>query len=222
MLTDLFRWIMATLEFKPTSRRGLFYDQFEYCLRFRVMHASLLRCRSSADIPAAAIHRNHWRSSWRGSVITHAEVTDLMDLHNRLANFGADHQVVIHSSTVYVYSNDAHQLTQLSELEYVGQQKGTQATVDQPRDRILLTNPQHRYRTYFRERHSDTEPLRKFLLTRKDCFAYTPGFKHRLNSPYKLFVQRHCFVDHDDPNDALMLNLVCPGIVRETLPIQAK
>jgi len=210
------------LEFNTVSRDRLFYDQFEYCLRFRVMFASLLRCRSSADIPSAAAHRNHWRSSWQGSAVTDSQVIDLMDLHDRLAHFGADHQVVIHSGTVYVYSNDTHQLTQLSELEYVGQQKGTQATVDQPRDRIMLTNPQHRYRTYFRDRLQDAEPLRKFLLTRKDCFAYTPGFNLRLISPYKFFVQRHCFVDHDDPNDALMLNLVCPGIVRETLPIQAK
>ena len=186
------------------------------------MHASLLRCKSRADIPAAAIHRNYQRSNWQRWRPHLAEVSDLMDLHDRLAQFGADHQVVIHSSTVYVYSNDTHHLSRLSELEYISCQKGTQATVDQPRDRVLLANPQHRYRTYFRERNLDTEPLRKFLLTRKDCFAYTPGFNLRLISSYKFFVQRHCFVDHDNASDALMLNLVCPGIVRETLPIQAK
>ena len=210
------------MEFDPVSRDRLFYDQFEYCLRFRVMFASLLRCRSSADIPEAAAHRNHWRSSWQGSAVTDSQVIDLMDLHDRLAHFGADHQIVIHSGIVYVYSNDTHRLARLSELEYVGQQKGTQATVDQPRDRVMLTNPQHRYRTYFRDRYQGTEPLRKFLLTRTDCFSYTTGFRYRLISPHKFFVQRHCFVDHDDPSDALMLNLVCPGIVRETLPIQAK
>jgi hypothetical protein len=210
------------LEFDPVSRNRLFYDQFEYCLRFHVMHASLLRCKSRADIPAAAIHRNYQRSNWQRWRPHQAEVSDLMDLHDRLAQFGVDHQVVIHSSTVYVYSNDTHHLSRLSELEYISCQKGTQATVDQPRDRVLLANPQHRYRTYFRERNLDTEPLRKFLLTRKDCFAYTPGFNLRLISSYKFFVQRHCFVDHDNASDALMLNLVCPGIVRETLPIQAK
>ena len=213
---------MATLEFEPTSRRQLFYDQFEYCLRFRVMFASMLRCKSSADIPESAAHRNQWRSSWQGSAITDSEVIDLMDLHDRLAHFGADHQVVIHSNIVYVYSNDTHRLARLSELEYVSHQKGTQATVDQPQDRILLTKPQHQYRTYFRDRYQGTESLRKFLLTREDCFTYTNGFRHRLIGPHKFFVQRHCFVDHDNASDALMLNLVCPGIVRETLPIQAK
>jgi hypothetical protein len=213
---------MAILEFDPVSRRQLFYDQFEYCLRFRVMFASLLRCQSSADIPEAAAHRNQWRSQWQGSSVTDADVIDLMDLHDRLAHFGADHQVVIHSNTVYVYSNDIHRLSRLSELEYVSYQKGTQSTVDQPRDRIILTKPQYQYRTYFKDRYQDTEPLRKFLLTRQDCFSYTRGFDHRLRSTSRFFVQRHCFVDHNNASDALMLNLVCPGIVRETLPIQAK
>ena len=210
------------MEFKPTSRNRLFYDQFEYCLRFRVMFASLLRCRSSADIPEAAAQRNSWRSRWNGPVITADEITDLMDLHDRLAHFGADHQVVIHSNTVYVYSNDTQRLSVLNRLKYASHQKGTQATVDQPQDRILLVNPQHQYRTYFKERHLGTEPLRKFLLTRKDCFSYTTGLRLKLISPHKFYVQRHCFVEHDNASDALMLNLVCPGIVRETLPIQAK
>jgi len=213
---------MATLEFESLSRNRLFYDQFEYCLRFCVMFASLLRCKSSADIPEAAAQRNSWRSRWNGPVITAAEITDLMDLHDRLAQFGADNQVVIHSNTVYVYSNDTHRLARLNQLEYVNYQKGTRATVDQPRDRILLVNPRHQYRTYFRDRYQGAEPLRKFLLTRKDCFAYTPGFEHKLIGPHKFYVQRHCFVEHDNASDALMLNLVCPGIVRETLPIQAK
>jgi hypothetical protein len=213
---------MAILEFKPISRRSLFYDRFEYCLRFRVMFSSMLRCRSSADIPDAAAHRNHWRSSWHGSVITDHQVVDLMDLHDRLAHFGADHQVVIHSNTVYVYSNDRYRLCKLNQLEYISHQKGTQARIDQPRDRILLTKSQHQYRTYFRDRYQGTEPLRKFLLTRTDCFAYTTGFRHRLISPHKFFVQRHCFVDHDNAGDALMLNLICADIVRKTLPIQTK
>ena len=186
------------------------------------MFASLLRCRSSADIPEAAAQRNSWRSRWNGPVITADEITDLMDLHDRLANFGADHQVVIHSNTVYVYSNDTQRLAGLNQVEYVSHQKGTQATVDQPQDRILLANPQHQYRTYFRDRYQGAEPLRKFLLTRKDCFSYTTGFRLRLSGPHNFVVQRHCFVDHDNAGDALMLNLVCPGIVRKTLPIQAK
>lgn len=211
------------MEFEPVSRRQLFYDQFEYCLRFRVMFASMLRCKSIADIPESAAHRNQWRSSCEVRVsIADSEVIDLMDLHYRLAHFGADHQVVIHSNTVYVYSNDTHRLTRLSELEYISHQKGTCALIDQPQDRILLTKPQHQYRTYFKDRYQGTELLRKFLLTREDCFAYTNGFRHRLIGSHKFFVQRHCFVDHNNASDALMLNLVCPGIVRETLPIQAK
>jgi hypothetical protein len=213
---------MTALTFDPVSRSHLFYDQFEYCLKFRVMFASLLRSRSSTDIPEAAAHRNQWRSRWQGSAVTDREIMDLMDLHDRLANFGTNHQVVIHSNTVYVYSNNTHQLARLSDLDYVSHQKGTQALIDQPRDRVMLTNPQHQYRTYFRDRYQGTEALRKFLLTRTDCFAYTTGFRHRLLSSHKFFVQRHCFVDHDNAGDALMLNLICADIVRKTLPIQTK
>ena len=213
---------MATLVFNPIDRDRLFYDQYEYCFSFRMMFASLLRCKAKADIPKVAEHRNQWRGRWQKSAITDADVRDLMDMHDRLENLGKDHHVVIYSNNVYVYCNDSEKLAELTTAEYIVPNKGTRALLTIPRNRVLLFEPKHRYRTYFKERYKDTEPLRKFLLARKDCFSYTNNLAIKLTYPDRFFVQRHYFVDHDDPKDALMLNIVCPGIVRETLPIEAK
>jgi hypothetical protein len=64
--------------------------------------------------------------------------------------------------------------------------------------------------------------LRRFLLNRGDCYRLTPGFRERLAASRHVYVQSHFFIDHDDVRDIQMLNLVSPGIIRKTLPIQAK
>lgn len=144
-------------------------------------------------------------------------------MHYHLANFGADNKQVIHSHLVYVYSNDAAALQRLVQAgnDYVWNVQFQHAQLTRPPGIVLLKQPKYQYRTYFRERYQDTEPLRKFLKNRTDCFGYSKEFGHRLTD-YRFYVQRHHFVDHHSAADAMMLNLVCANIVRETLPIQTK
>lgn len=192
-------------------------------------YAHLVRCRSAQDIVKAAEIRNQWARN-RGwgvnsgmDTITSTHISHAQDMHHHLMNFGADHKQIIHSHSVYVYANDPAALQRLVRAgdDYVWGAQFSQAQLTRPQGVVQLKESKYQYRTYFRERYQDTEPLRKFLKNRTDCFGYTREFGRRLND-YRFYVQRHQFVDHHSAADALMLNMVCADIVRETLPIQTK
>jgi hypothetical protein len=220
---------MATSVFEPVDRNCLFFNQFEYSATFHMRYAHLMRCLSAHDIVKAAEVRNQWfrNRSWdRNSgldQITAAHITQAQDMHYHLANIGSDSKQVIHSHSVYVYSNNPAALRRLvkSGDGYVLGAQFYQARLTRPQGVVQLKESKYQYRTYFKERYQDTEPLRKFLKNRTDCFGYTREFGRRLLD-YKFCVQRHNFVDHHSAADALMLNMVCADIVRETLPIQTK
>lgn len=226
MHKDLFRWIMAISAFKPVDRSCLFFGQFEYSAVFHIRYAHLLRYQ---DIVKAAELRNQWfrNRSWGVGAsidqITSKHISDAQDMQRRLANFGADHKKIIHSHSVYVYSNDSAALQKLVQdgADYVWGAQFQQAQLTRPSGVVQLKESKYQYRTYFKDRYQNTESLRTFLKDRTDCFGYTKEFGRRLND-YKFYVHRYCFVDHHSAADALMLNLVCADVVRETLPIQTK
>jgi hypothetical protein len=220
---------MVTSAFNPVDRSSLFFDQFEYSAVFHMRFAHLMRCLSAHDIVKAAEVRNQWfrNRSWGGESdldqITTAHITHAQDMHYHLANIGSDSKQVIHSHSVYVYANNPVALRRLVRAgsDYVWGEQFQQARLTRPQGVVQLKESKYQYRTYFRERYQDTEPLRKFLKNRTDCFGYTREFGRRLHD-YKFCVQRHHFVDHHSAADAVMLNMVCADIVRETLPIQTK
>jgi hypothetical protein len=220
---------MATSAFEPVDRSCLFFDQFEYSAAFHMRYAHLLRCRSAQDIPKAAEIRNQWfrNRAWGGGTntdqITNTHISHAQDMHHHLADIGTDHKQVIHGHSVYVYANNPAALQRLVRAGdgYVWGAQFQQAQITRPQGVVQLKESKYQYRTYFRERYQDTEPLRKFLKNRTDCFGYTREFGRRLLD-YKFCVQRHNFVDHHSASDAVMLNMVCADIVRETLPIQTK
>ena len=220
---------MATSAFESVDRSCLFFDQFEYSAAFHMRYAHLVRCRSAQDIVKAAEIRNQWfrNRSWGGNTdmdtITSAHISNAQDMHHHLMNFGADHKQIIHSHSVHVYANNPAALQRLvkSGDGYVWGAQFQQAQITRTPGVVQLKESKYQYRTYFKERYQDTEPLRKFLKNRTDCFGYTREFGRRLND-YRFCVQRYNFVDHHSASDAIMLNMVCPDIVRETLPIQTK
>lgn len=192
-------------------------------------YAHLVRCRSAQEIVKVAEIRNQWyrNRAWGGGSdvdqITNTHISNAQDMHYHLSNLGVDNKQIIHSHAIYVYANDPVALKRLVRAgdDYVWSARFQQAQLTRPQGVVQLKESKYQYRTYFRERYRDTEPLRKFLKNRTDCFGYTREFSRRLND-YRFYVQRHHFVDHHSASDAVMLNMVCADIVRETLPIQTK
>ena len=93
-----------------------------------------------------------------------------------------------------------------------------------PLNTLLRKNPTHKFRTYFQEDRLDPtrrENLKKYFITRANTFQLSRSFDKMVYSNQS-WTFNHYFVDHNDPGDALLIQLVCPGIVRKTMLIQAK
>ena len=209
------------LTYKSTPRDRLFYDQFEYSVQFYLHGAGC--CRNPATVSRAIMWRNG-ANHWTNRRITEEHSANLHNWVHQLSQLD-DHKVIYYSNHVYLYTNSLEDIEHIAQLEYVHQLEASKCVVNRPRDTIMLKNPRHKYRTFFKERFMEktqADILRKFLLSRQDCFRITPHLTHKLEKDSMFYTLSYYFVDHNDMNDIVMLQLVCPGIVRKTLAIQDK
>ena len=126
---------------------------------------------------------------------------------------------------MYIYSNDTAILEKLANLPYVTFNSAVRSVIDRPRDVILISNPKFKYRSYFREKVLDEnqrDQLLNFFESRKEVYKVTNTLRNTLNRYRVHWLPRHLFVDHNDPKDVTMFSLVCPGLIRKTVPIMAK
>ena len=214
---------MATLTFKSQLKDRLYYDQYEYNLTFRLARAGFLRAKTHELLDNRINWHNETRYKWSGDVSDQdrKNLHDFMDVLQGLN----PHKLVLTTDHVYIYSNSTEDLDMLVALPYVRYASAFQAVINRPRDTLLLTDPQHRYRTYLKERYMTKENmdvLSKFLLSRKDCFRITKDLRRKLAKGDAFYTMSYYFVDHNNMEDLMMLQIVCPGIVRKTLTIQAK
>lgn len=216
---------MATLTFKPTYKDRLFYDKYTHALSFKLTHVQLCRRWDHRHLNAAIEYSNaNGGYSRRSSSIDEQDASNLHNFVDTVAKLD-DHKIILTWNHAYVYTNNTQDLQDLAELPYVHNLCPTQAVVNRPRDTVLLTDPQHRYRTFLKERYMTPDTmsiLSKFLLSRNDCFRITTDLQRKLAKSNELWTCSYYFVDHNNLEDLVMLQLVCPGIVRKTLTIQAK
>ena len=216
------------LNLSTASRDRLFYDQYKYGICIGIEEAGCLRARSSDELLKTISYRNITRSRWgytHKQVIEGVTVENLVAAWNELDRCRDRLKIVISYDTMYIYSNDLQTLEHLAKLPYVMLHSAVQAKLDRPRDVVLKTDPKFRLRSYFKDKilsNTECERLLSFFESRKDIFGITRGFKSSLQRYHAPYLQRHQFVEHDDPKDITMLSLVVPGIIRKTVPIQAK
>jgi len=202
----------------------LFYDQFEYGICISLPEAGVLRAKTKTELVKSIAYRNSSRYTWKeqiaGDVLTNilAAFDEIDCVRDRI-------KLVISFNIMYIYSNDVGILQQLADLPYIAFNNAVQAVVDRPRDVIVINAPKFRYRSYFKERYiepEDRDRLLNFIDLRKDTFKITYTLRAHLKKNRWHWMQRHHFVEHNDPKDITMLSLVVPGLIRKTLPVQAK
>ncbi len=212
------------LKFEPSSRDRLFYDQFEYGICISLPEAGVLRAKTKTELVKSIGYRNSSRYSWKEQIVGDV-LTNILAAFDELDRVRDQIKLVVSFNVMYIYSNDIAVLKHLADLPYAAFCNAVQAVVDRPRDVIVITDPKFRYRSYFRERcleEADRDRLLNFLDSRRDIFKITNTLKVHLERNRWHWVQRHHFVEHNDPKDITMLSLVVPGLIRKTLPVQAK
>jgi hypothetical protein len=222
----------------------LFYDRFQYCISFGLAEISCLRDQDldCARIKCMLDRRRQWQEvaqqRWvtlgqkhntqqmrLWNEITNEVEQNLYDFADILRNSGVDFKLVISSNYGWVYTNSSELINKLKPMRMLTGKKYTEAVIDRPKNTILLKNPRHQFRSYFKITKITSQQkdmLINFLNNQQSNIRIGPALATWITSAFHR-TQDYFFVDHDEMSWLTMLALVHPGIIRKTQQIiQAK
>jgi len=228
MMTVLFDFLMS----KPITvdqRSEPYYKQYHHCLIWWIPEGNMLRTMTHKDIDANIRWRNTYLNSWRNNNSSKLTISeqDQQRLHtvcDKLLAINSPFKKVVCNNTIWFYTNTPEDFDDLLSHEGTKLVERKQADVSLPADCVLLKNPKHKFRTYFREQYLDESQrkiIQRYFISRSGQFRPGPGFKALLHGT-RLWASSYFFVDHDDEKDALFINIACPRLVRKTMPIRAR
>lgn len=220
------------LKFKPVLKDRFFHNQFEYSVSFRLREAHGLRSLNHEDIDVMLdwiSSRSSYYSTFsmqheaRSKSIT-SEVR--ANLHNAVDFFTTvtvPHKLAVTTHQGTVFFNDLSIVDQLNNLPGVTVTDARQARINRPPNTVLLNNPRHSHRTYFKFFKITAEQKRNLgqFFQNQTEIRLSPGLKEWFDTPYSRLQDYH-FIDHQGSGALLMLSLVVPGAIRKTLEIQAR
>ena len=208
------------------SRDRLFYDVYEYCVSFGMIEASALRGLNPVRIDRVITMRRSFRSIITWSSEKKISITDqhLLDLHmlcSFLSQAAEPFKMVLSGDRVWVYANCWEFLKKITQSSGVIRPQYSRAVIDRPIDTIVLKNPHHAQRSYFREQAVSAlqkEQLIAFFNNHRDNVRLSPSLVKWLQWPTRR-IYSYFFVDYDHHSWPLMISLVHPGLIRKTVQL---
>ena len=208
------------------SRDRLFYDVYEYCVSFGMVEASALRGLNPVRIDRVITMRRSFRSiiTWSSEKkisITDQHVDDLHTLCLFLLQAAEPFKLVLSGDRVWVYANCWEFLKTVAKSPGTIRPRYTRATIDRPVDTIVLKNPRHTQRSYFKEQAVSPiqkEQLIAFFNNHRDNVRLSPSLVKWLQWPTRR-IYSYFFVDYDHHSWPLMISLVHPGLIRKTVQL---
>lgn len=185
-------------------------------------NASFLRELNHKAIKTAVGFRNQWNKREK---ITDANLNTLYVACDWFTARPHAFKKTVSGRCLWVYTNHPQDFDDYSVVPGLLLRSVQQADLALPSGAVSLKNPQHAFRTYFRTcwlQDDQHENLQRFFAARNSIFRMSPGFKKIVNGNRRYWLESSYFVDHNEPNIDLMINLALPGIVRKTLPIVAR
>lgn len=210
-------------QFDLDSRDRLYFDQFEFSIRFKLAHSGRMRSLDSIAIANSCAHARNLNQTMRGlPTVSEQQEHCLHSLATQLLTLAHPYKRIVYSDWQYVYTNHVEVFDSIetcrSFLSYISYH---QAVINQPRDTVVLKHSKYQYRSYFREAwysNDQIQTLQQFLLSRPEQFRMTDHWRNRWQRRH-IYITRSNFVDHHHAQDALLLQMAVPGCVRKTVPI---
>jgi hypothetical protein len=228
--------MQTKIKLKVEHRNSLFYSKYQYVLSFTLRYVSAIRRDRSNVTPDIIVQRiktrmiyyNRFRrhgGTWRDLVdIDQISIDNVLHLNDLLIPHLEDICLYINTDRIYIYSNDLEFLKSVWKLPYINSRGLKEAVCSVPAKTICLENSQWKRRTYLRFMRCDDyirTGLRNMLQGQRDQIQMSPSLERWLSTTGHYGPMReYYFIDHNDDNILLLLNLVCPGMNRSTLSIQ--
>jgi len=229
------------------SRSSLYYNTYEYAITW---HQDEIGCVRSLDQKKMQSHirmrmdyeQRRYSPSYSLSTtkveypskFTTRCCSDLEATRALLVAVAEPKKLVFFNSFITVYTNNLGLYNQLLECEWIDSLDIKRAELSLPPDTILLKNPQYQYRTYFRGRN-----LGKQQKTRLATWIQTQGSEIAASKSLQSFLsidshptrvlwwrseatESYYYIEHNSLQYETMLSMICPGMVRKTMPIVKK
>lgn len=239
-------------EVELTSSDRLFYDRYQYSLRFCLQEFHCIRPwhdYRGADVQELLQlidqyqHKHYLRyrpgylyNMVYGNLGKFADDSayqqqvsqDLYPIVKLLWPHRANIRIVATHDWGYVYSNCLSILKLLADTQPKQTTRIQQAVIDRAPNTVGLRKKQHNYRTYFRDlrvTEDQRNQIQQYLAQQQDirlCPSLKSWSPVDRTYPWVTNVawsRSTFFFDHQGAADALMLEMLVPGIVRKTLEI---
>jgi hypothetical protein len=162
----------------------------------------------------------HWEERYTAKVVSDLRI--VLDFVNHIAQ---PFKLTVSGHWASIYTNDPDIADDLiAQCPFTKQHRIKQAVVDRPRDTVLLLEPTHQFRSYFKSQQFPgvkIPALRDFFAAQgndiKPSIAMQQFLKGTRHSNH--WIPDHYYVDYNDPVYATMLALIMPRAFRKTVPI---
>jgi len=191
-----------------------------------MVEASALRGLNPNRIDRVIAMRRSFRSiiTWSSEKkvsITDEHVLDLHTLCTFLLQATEPFRLVLSGDRAWVYANSVEFLKTIAQSPGAIRSRYIRAVIDRPVDTIVLKNPQHAQRSYFKEQAVNPiqkEQLIAFFNNHRDNVRLSPSLVKWLKWPTRR-IYSYFFVDYDHDSWSLMISLVHPGLIRKTVQL---
>ena len=226
------------------SRSSLYYGTYEYAMTWQQDEIGCIRSLDQKKMQSHIRMRmdyEHSRNSLYkpyGDSFESKFTTRCRDnLEGMRALLAAEIQpkkMVFFNNFLTVYTNNLGLHGQLMACDWIESVDLKRAELNLPPDTILLKNPQYQYRTYFRGRSlgkTQKARLATWVATQGNDIAASKSLREFLDietRPTRVYwwrndaTESYYYIEHNSLQYETMLSMVCPGMVRKTLPIVKK
>jgi hypothetical protein len=226
------------------SRSSLYYGTYEYAMSWQQDEIGCIRSLDQKKMQSHIRMRMDYEQRRNSQYKPYRESFDskfttrcrdnLEGIRALLAAEIQPNKMVFFNHYLTVYTNDPSLYDRLNQCEWIASVDVKRAELDRPPNTILLKNPQHQYRTYFRGRSigkAQKSRLAAWITTQGNDIAASKSLRAFLaldHYPTRVHwwrgdtAESYYYIDHNSLQYETMLSMVCPGMVRKTLSIVKK
>ena len=202
-------------------RNRLYHNQYRYAVEMHYLGARYIGALTPERV--ASQYNNMMQQSWHTPEV---ELVNVLEVAQGLIDLGPRIKLTSSWNNMFVYTNDADDYARIQKIPHIDMGSYREALATQPAGVLLRRNPKYLYRSYFREKRMNPEQGQEFLqfvISRGDYFNLDHATRMRLGlGRHRYPFARHSYIEHNSPLDVTMMEMVMPGAIRQTLPIQAK
>jgi len=228
---------------RSESRSSLYYNAYEYAMTWQQDEIGCIRSLDQKKMQSHIRVRMEYEARRNSHYQRYGEkfeskfttrcCDNLEGMRALLATETPPKKMVFFNNYLTVYTNNLGLHGRLMACDWIESVDLKRAELNLPPDTILLKNPQYQYRTYFRGRSlgkTQKARLAVWVTTQGDDIAASKSLQAFLNietSPKMYWwrsdaTESYYYIEHNSLQYETMLSMICPGMVRKTMPIVKK